>query len=553
MEEKVKKCRWNVAKNIKIICDGIVDSKLRPVHTQEYDIAVEKMCQYFDCTEQELWIIAYASWYYFSNGNEKIVFREFGEFVSTNILNIVQLVPEFESLSERNIIEFDTTNMAFQISKPVIQSIIKNIQLPKKLTSDYSYSDFLKDFAEKFEGRRYSELSPSEVMENVQKIENTHENLPLIVRTRSIIPDDATRFIFYDVCSDFLKGFVSQLSPTLEDIYSSTGFMIIARQFLDRTHPLIKNEILEFDQRGTLADTTVTLTEKGKKILLDKDYDLYESKLDEKTLLLPENIKGKNLFYSKETQKQIDMIKEALEPGKLKDIRERLDKEGLPCGINIIFHGLPGTGKTESVYQIAKQTGRAIVHVDISQTKSCWFGESEKKIKDIFIKYRAMCKNELKKENGRIPIILFNEADAIFGKRKDISFSNTAQTENAIQNIILEEMEKLPGILIATTNLTDNLDPAFERRFLFKVRFDNPTTESKKAIWLDKLTWLDDKNASIFATTYDFSGGEIDNIVRKITMKEVVSGTRPAIQEIDEMCKVEKLAEKEMRKVGFVA
>ena len=64
------------------------------------------------------------------------------------------------------------------------------------------------------------------------------------------------------------------------------------------------------------------------------------------------------------------------------------------------------------------------------------------------------------------PILLFNEADAVFSKRKDVNNGNVAQTENAIQNIILEEMENLDGILIATTNLADNLDGAFERRFV---------------------------------------------------------------------------------------
>ncbi len=78
--------------------------------------------------------------------------------------------------------------------------------------------------------------------------------------------------------------------------------------------------------------------------------------------------------------------------------------------------------------------------------------------------------------------LLFNEADGVFGKRKDNPSSNVTQTEIAIQNIILEEMEKLDGILFATTNLTDNLDKAFERRFLFKIRFDKPTLEAKTNI-----------------------------------------------------------------------
>ena len=92
-----------------------------------------------------------------------------------------------------------------------------------------------------------------------------------------------------------------------------------------------------------------------------------------------------------------------------------------------------------------------------------------------------------------------------------------------------------------STNLTDNLDPAFERRFLFKIQFENPTVEAKKAIWKNKLPWLTTEKAQHLAKTYNFSGGEIDNIVRKAEMKEIISDKRPAWSDIVDMCKVEKL------------
>ena len=118
-----------------------------------------------------------------------------------------------------------------------------------------------------------------------------------------------------------------------------------------------------------------------------------------------------------------------------------------------------------------------------------------------------------------------------------------AQTENAIQNIILEEMEKLDGILIATTNLIDNLDGAFERRFLFKIKFGQPTVEAKQSIWKSKLEWLTDEDCRTLATKFDFSGGEIDNIVRKVVMEEVLHGTRPTLAEIEELCRHEKIGD----------
>ncbi len=96
--------------------------------------------------------------------------------------------------------------------------------------------------------------------------------------------------------------------------------------------------------------------------------------------------------------------------------------------------------------------------------------------------------------------------------------------ENSIQNIILQEMEKLDGILIATTNLTTNLDNAFERRFLYKIRFDRPDEKVKEQIWASMLPTLSEEDARELAHGFDFSGGQIENIVRKKEIKFIIDG-----------------------------
>jgi SpoVK/Ycf46/Vps4 family AAA+-type ATPase len=186
------------------------------------------------------------------------------------------------------------------------------------------------------------------------------------------------------------------------------------------------------------------------------------------------------------------------------------------------------------------------MYVDISQTKSMWFGESEKRIKSVFNDYARLCRKSKMK-----PILLFNEADAVLGKRKEGNASNVAQTENAIQNIILEQMEKNDGILIATTNLVDNLDAAFERRFLFKLKFELPSEEAKKQIWKSKLNWLDDDNSATLAKNYQFSGGEIDNIARKSIINEVITGNRSTLDELLQYCDEERLMSKRGMKLGY--
>jgi hypothetical protein len=258
-------------------------------------------------------------------------------------------------------------------------------------------------------------------------------------------------------------------------------------------------------------------------------------------------ITEKELFYNPVEERQVSQLRELMSEQRFADIRSKMQEQKLRTGFTCLFYGSPGTGKTETAYQIARESGRDLFVIDVSQIKSCWVGESEKNIKQVFNKYR-----ECVAGGGTIPILLFNEADAIFGIRSEGAGSAVDKMENSIQNIILQEMEDLDGILIATTNLTTNLDKAFERRFLYKVRFDKPSTEARSHIWRTMLPELSEQEAALLAAEFDFSGGQIENISRKKTVKALISGQQPTFDEIREYCQEENIEDtRERRKIGF--
>jgi len=287
------------------------------------------------------------------------------------------------------------------------------------------------------------------------------------------------------------------------------------------------------------------LSEKGIALLEEEGLTISTGDPD-KTLLTAEKIQKKELFYGPEEMQQIQMLEQTLQEEKLNAIQKRLQDNSLPKGVTVILHGPPGTGKTESVYQIARKTGRSIFKVDISESKSKWFGESEKLIKDIFTRYKSAAKKQ-----PLLPILLFNEADALLSTRRE-SASNVSQTENAIQNILLEELENFEGIFIATTNLVKNLDPAFERRFLFKIKFNSPTISVKQKIWQNRLSFLLPVQTNTLAENYSLSGGQIENICRKIMMQEVITGTKIDFREITGFCDVELFGgNPEVKRIGF--
>jgi SpoVK/Ycf46/Vps4 family AAA+-type ATPase len=210
------------------------------------------------------------------------------------------------------------------------------------------------------------------------------------------------------------------------------------------------------------------------------------------------------------------------------------------------MHGAPGTGKTATAYEIARQTGRDIIQVQVTDFKDKFVGESEAKLKKIFNNYRSYCQNcEV------APTLLFNEGDAILSKRTTNIERSVDQMSNALQNILLEEMENLEGIMIVTTNLTTNLDSAFERRFIFKVQFDKPDNQNKARIWKSMIEELSDDDSLELAESFDVSGGEIENIARKSIMEYVISGQKPNIKTVKLLAETEKLKTNSRPVVGF--
>lgn len=264
----------------------------------------------------------------------------------------------------------------------------------------------------------------------------------------------------------------------------------------------------------------------------------------------------KQLFFPKDIQRQVEELGCFLQPENYQRIQDRMKEKGFRNGFACLFYGSPGTGKTETVYQLARQTGRNIMVDDVTQIKSKWVGESEKNIKALFDRYREQVKrsneNHNENHNRNTPILLFNEADAIIGIRKNGASSAVDKMENSIQNIILQEMETLDGIMIATTNLQQNLDKAFERRFLYKIKFDKPTEEARAHIWRSMIPELSDLDVHTLASKYDFSGGQIENIARHYAIDTILHGTSDdVLPMLIRHCDNERLDKKDKRKIGF--
>ena len=154
-------------------------------------------------------------------------------------------------------------------------------------------------------------------------------------------------------------------------------------------------------------------------------------------------------------------------------------------------------------------------------------------------------------ESEVAPILLFNEADAIFGKRLNEE-TGSEKLNNTLQNILLQEMENLNGILLATTNMTENFDSAFERRFLYKINFKSPSVGVKAKIWKSMVDDISESDAERLASEYNFTGGQIENISRKLDVNFVLCGAAADMDKIVSLCKSECIQKKDNRqRIGF--
>lgn len=365
---------------------------------------------------------------------------------------------------------------------------------------------------------------------------------PLNYREAVVLYGMVYRYYFKD---DDMVGW-----HNMEDYFSDEDLARLRSDYKLELLKLQKNGILEYAGRNSFMerDYFKLSDEVKEEIFADVGgIKKQEKKITASKKITATEITEKTLFYNQAEERQVAQLKELMSEKRFNEIREKMKDKGLRTGFSCLFYGGPGTGKTETVYQIARESGRDLYIVDVSQIKSCWVGESEKNIKKVFEKYR-----EAVKGGGSIPILLFNEADAIFGIRREGAEDAVDKMENSIQNIILQEMEDLDGILIATTNLTTNLDKAFERRFLYKICFEKPSREARASIWRAMLPSLSEDEAEILANDFDFSGGQIENIIRKREVKSIIDSKEPGFNDVLAFCSEETIANGSSRRpIGF--
>ena len=185
-----------------------------------------------------------------------------------------------------------------------------------------------------------------------------------------------------------------------------------------------------------------------------------------------------------------------------------------PTGLALAFHfaGPPGTGKTICADAIAHALGRHLLIVRYAELESMWMGETPKNVAAVFARARR-----------DQAVLFFDEADAIASRRSALPDHGVQRESNTVVNVLLQELESFNGVVIFATNMSANLDPAFERRIRTHVLFELPGPAERERIWRvqlhPELTPLAaDVDFRALAERYAASGGDIRNAVLKAAL-----------------------------------
>ena len=552
----MKKTKLNLLQHLSRIADGAEKSKLENDYFAEYADDFSFLTKHLELTKEQ---IALFSIILGLSLTRRADISEIIDYLGCKSLQFLTFSKDIEALVDKEfILKLNNDRREYSPYYIVPAKVVKNLEtdfLPvvveKKISSDEDLIEELNDLFSLSD-----DIVSEELQHKISFLLKQNDQIALSQTVSGFELGFEIYALLYMCVNYVINDNNSFALSEFRDFYDRSDFFKLKKLLNKKQSALQKLNLIKKTDEGPLFrrndETYYALTDNAFiKLLSDFNFRERRSFEHDRRFISYEKTSVKHLIYDADLKQQLNGFASLLEEKKFNEVVERLKDRGMRSGFTCIFYGYPGTGKTESVLQIAKLTKRNIWKVDIANIFDKYVGESEKNIRKIFDDYR-----ELLKKSKTAPILLFNEADAVIGKRIENVSQSVDQMQNTVQNIILEELENFEGILIATTNLTVNLDKAFERRFLYKVKFEKPSNKVSEQIWKGFIDNLSDKDAKTLADAYALSPGQIENVSRKYTIDSILFDKKEDLfMQLSRYCKEEffndAYNQKSSRRIGF--
>ena len=547
MSTSQKKKQMTLLQAMERVVELSKDSQMSQEFMKKAKAEIQLLAKSYEVTERQAVLFCVCM----EKGPRRVDYDDLASHLDISKIKIMGYATDIDALVRRRLLKYRDVKDEedFDVPNAVVRCLKHNevYQLPQRTGLDCAALFELLD--QWFDDLNDDAIGSCQLRDEIQSLFDDNPQVAFVHHLRQYGLSAENEMIAAFFCNRLVNNNdddirFNQLSDLFEN---SRDYNNAKAELRSAQHTLMKKRLIEHICEDGIADTSkYHLTPDAQRDLLaELNINPVEETLAG-TLKLSD-LTPKKMFYPQEVEKQVNELSKLFQQEEFQKIQDRMKEKGFRNGFACLFYGGPGTGKTETVYQLALQTGRSIMIVDVPQIKSKWVGDSEKNIKALFDRYR-----EVVKRSKLAPILLFNEADAIIGKRQEGAERAVEKMENSIQNIILQEMENLDGIMIATTNLQENMDKAFERRFLYKVKFDKPTEEARRHIWHTMIPELGDLDIHTLASKYDFSGGQIENIARHYAIDNILHDQgENVLPMLIRHCDNERLDEKSSRKIGF--
>ena len=519
------------------------------------------------CTEEEAKILQYMLKQYTSGSESLSIIDILGNFYDIkeyehlekillvkNLLElgwIVQVTLNHVKISEISNLEFINANVSLS---PSFLKLLEEGSLEMVLPEVTKYSDHLEylqdqffkiDLAQKLNvvKHNFDENSPNtnRLKSKLTLLENRIKERVKVTDSAIMLEDffkeneleEKEQMIFLALLKEEYSGgdeSIRDMNSLIELISSDDYEKIKHRSLLEESSRLVSNGLIDYDEMLTpfgginrnfyipdeiLYKISHPTKKSGRKekIKLDtllKEQDTFELVTTTKVL--------DDVVLNDKTRDTLNALLKQVDKNVVNRLKEwgiRDKKKGIEA--RIIFYGPAGTGKTLTSLAFAKTLKKQILSFDCSKILSMYVGESEKNVRNIFEKYK-----EITLKTKSEPVLLLNEADQFLSSRVDGGLSGSDKMHNQMQNIFLEQIEKFDGILIATTNLLENIDKAFSRRFNYKIEFSKPDLEQRIKLWKTLLPQNLPVSESIDIEelgSFDLTGGQIEMIIKNTAYK----------------------------------
>ena len=533
------------------------------------DIKKTEIYEQLKCTEEEAKILRFFTKLHVKGTEENSVYLALTELYSEKNYEYIEKLPLVKNLldlgwiSQSSFLQIkvgEVSNLELIHASVILSSSFEKLlevgTLEMALPDATAYSDHLEylkdqflriDIYQKISLARHNQSSNSF---NVTRLENRLTLLENRISERLKATEhevsaqalfgehelnDKEQIMFLALLKEEYSGELESLREmnTLINLISENDYEKIKnRSLLEDGSTLIEKEIIDYDEMltafgGVTRSFYITeeflqnimhpnKTKKTKRIKIDtlvKEQDIFE-------LITPKTSMD-DVILNPKTKEILDTLLKQMDKEVIKRLKEwgiRDKKSGLDA--RIIFYGPPGTGKTMTALSLAKSLKRKVLNFDCSKILSMYVGESEKNVRRIFDTYK-----EISKETKTEPILLLNEADQFLSSRTTGPGGGADKMHNQMQNIFLEQIEKFEGILIATTNLLETIDPAFSRRFNYKIEFAKPNYKQRVLLWekmLPKVAPYEKEFDIKVLAKHELSGGQIEVVIKNTALSVAV-------------------------------